>query len=114
MAESAKRDVEQVEEFIAGRELEHLRGLSQRVRSLLQGQGNSHFNVVLEPNETETIIRVSFASGLSSVQFSAASASTATAIAAGAIWAEASEGEITIHHDSDPADDRKLAVELRG
>lgn len=112
--ETARREAQAVEEFKSTPE-ELMRLLSQRVRDLQAGMGTNHFNVTLEADATETTIFVSYASVLSQVQFSPASPAAATAIAAGTLWYEASEGQVVIHHDSLPeSEERKLGVILHG
>lgn len=114
MAEDDRLEVESVEQFKEGREAELLRSLSQRVRGLLQGAGNNHFNVRLDPDKTQTEVQVEFVTELSTVQFSPRTASAATAYAAGVVFADSSPGLITIHHDSLPDEDRRFAVTVNG
>lgn len=108
------RRVEEVPQFLEGRENELLRKLSQSVNDLQKGRGNFHFSVTLRPNALTTEVLVEYADSSHVVDFSPASASSATAIAAGVVWAEATTGKIVIHHDSQVATDRKLGVLLVG
>ena len=114
MAETARHTVEELEEFFDSGNPELVRYLAQRVRALLRGKGNSHFNVTLDPDQTSTVVLTELADRFSQVQWSPQSASAAVGAATGSIWAEATDGVITIHHDNQPDTDRQLAVVLQG
>ena len=57
---------------------------------------------------------VEFADTLSVALLSPLSASAAQALAAGVIWCEPQNGQVVVHHDSDPATDRRFGMVVVG
>jgi hypothetical protein len=92
---------------------EHARKTAQVANQLQKGQGNNSFKTTLTTGQTTTEILVSFARENHMALFSPQDQATATAIAAGEIWAEVENGKVTIHHGT-YADSRVLGVALFG
>lgn len=93
---------------------EFSRKISLIVRELLDGKINTAATVTLEPNATETRLARPRASVFTVALLSPQSQSAAAAVAAGAIFYTSTKGEVTIHHDSQPATDRTFGVVLLG
>jgi hypothetical protein len=93
---------------------EHLRKLAISVGQLLSGGTNSHFAVTLDPGETETEVLYSKAHLRSSVLLSPQTASAASSLASGLVYAVAKKGGAVIHHDSSSVTDRRFAVLFAG
>lgn len=96
-----------------GDERDHRRKIALAVNDLFEGSTNAIVDVTLTPDATETVIFDSrVKAGMTYVTLIARSATGAAAITS--TWAESFiDGELTLHHSSDPATDRRLGVELR-
>ena len=105
--------VKTVREFMAGREEEQLRHLTQAVNGLQNGQGNNAICSTLKAGDISTTVPVAFAIPGIGAMISATTAAMATAIAAGVLWVEVKQGEIVIHSDAAAAD-REICVVLVG
>jgi hypothetical protein len=93
---------------------EFSRKISLIVRELLDGKINTVETVTLTPGSTETKLVRARASVLTVALLSPKTQSAAAAVAAGAIFYTSTKGEVTIHHDSQPAADRTFGVVLLG
>ena len=100
---SAPLEVKTPEIMFDGDVEEHARKIALAVEMLMAGKSNNVFSVTLEPNETETRLERSRITAETVVLLSPQSA---TAAAATGLWVETTFGEIIVHHDSQPDDDR--------
>ncbi len=112
--ENAVKRVREVPEASYGLEEEHLRRTIQALDGLLNGQGNNHFSVTLDPDSTSTTIIALNATFQTVVQLSPMSAEAAAAFALGNIYALAKSKEIVIRHPSGPDSDRTFGVLING
>jgi len=113
MADERRVNEPQLYKF-AGQPEDSFRELGDLLRSVLKGQTNNYFNVEFEPNATQTVVSVEYARTGGIANFSAASQSAATAIAAGLIWTTVENGQFTVHHDSSSETGRLIGVTLAG
>ncbi len=97
--------------FWQGPEEEHRRQLADASNAALAGQTNNQFTVILEANATETEVIFDSCRPDISVNLTAASASSTTAVG---VWVEPKIGKAIIHHDSSTATDRKFFVTFIG
>ena len=111
MALEATSRVKTVPEKSFGETEEHLRRVVQSVNALQHGEGNNHFVVLLDANETETRVDVLKVSIRSAVSLTAMSASASLVPG---VWAEPFAGYVLIHHPSSPDIDRKFAMVTNG
>lgn len=93
---------------------EFSRKISLVVRELQAGKINTARVVTLAPGTTETKIQGERISVFTVALLSPRSQSAAQAIAAGVVFCTSTKGEVTIHHDSQPAADRTFGVVFLG
>lgn len=93
---------------------EHQRVLAMSLRGVLDGETNNVSNVTLDASSTTTLVTdARIAAGMAPLLVPM-SALAATAVGAGVVWTTVKNGEITIHHDSDPSTDRVFGVVFFG
>lgn len=93
---------------------EHARKIALVTEQILLGKTNNTREVTLDSNATSTLIEDSRISVDTVIQLSPKTQSAATAMAAGVIYYEANKAELTIHHDSQPDEDRTFGAVLVG
>ena len=94
---------------------EHLRRVCQALTGVMDGQGNNHNIVTLDPSATSTTLNYTKANINGTVVFSPMSASAAVSFGLGLVWAEIlAAGVVTFHHDSSVVTDRRYAVLVNG
>ena len=97
-----------------GQEGEHRRKLAHALNGVLRGETNNHFTVTLDPDATSTEVSFEPSRTGATPVLSPLSAAGATAIATGQVYAVASDGKVTIHHDSSSDIDRQVALVILG
>lgn len=93
---------------------EHLRKIALVVNEALAGKLNNTLAVTLWPSETSTEVELSRVTSDTVAVLVPRTASAAAAQASGQLFMTTSKGKLTIHHDSDPAEDRTFGVILVG
>jgi hypothetical protein len=96
--------------FWSGPEEEHRRKMAHAINALMKGQGNNGFAVTLTPDAVLTELEVEFARPGNIAQLQPMSASAAASLAS--VWTEVEIGRVNLHHDSQPAADRRYGVVL--
>lgn len=91
---------------------EFSRKISLVVREIQDGKLNATAEVTLTPDATSTTIQNPRASIFTVALLSPKTAAAAASL--GAVWYESHRGEVTIHHDSQPAADRTFGVVFIG
>lgn len=104
--------VKTVPEASYGSEEDHKRRITQAANALQDGQGNNHYIVALDPNETETMFRAPKCTGGSVVTWAAR---TPEAALHPVLWAIVeSPGEVTLFHDVGTSELREFGVVIHG
>ncbi len=93
---------------------EMARKTSLIVREVLAGKTNNTRVITLAPGATETQLTGERICCDTIPTLTPLSASAASALTSGMLWAESTAGRITIHHDASEADDRRFGIVLVG
>jgi hypothetical protein len=93
--------------FFKGRVDEHLRILAQTINGTLRGRQNNTVTVTLNAGETTTEI---IDNRFSPDTIPTLTPQTASAASASGVYAVATTGKITIHHDASAATDRRFGL----